>query len=373
MKQSRVAFVHEYLTRNGGAERVLKSLRQLYPESPIYTLLYEPRKVRQDFPPSEVIPSFLNSFPQWLKKRVKTLGVFAPSAIESFDLSRFRLIISSSNSFAKGVILKPQATHVCYCHAPSLFLWDKFYLYRRLHGGNIVSRMAVNIIAHYLRQWDRQAADRVDYFIANSQTTKNRIAKFYRRQATVIYPPVDVKRFRYDRPPERFFLIVSQLTAYKNIDIAIEAFNKMKLPLLIIGEGPEEKRLRSMAGSTITFMGFLSDKQVTQYYERCQALIFPGSDDFGIVPVEAMAAGKPVLALREGGVTETIVEGVTGEFFDAPLPELIADGVRRLRDNYAQYEASVIRKQAEKFSQDRFQEEMKDFITYVENQEKSTT
>ena len=373
MKQSRVAFVHEYLTRNGGAERVLKSLLQLYPEAPIYTLLYQPRRVKQDFPSSEVIPSFLNSFPQWVKKRVKALGVFAPSAIESFDLSRFRLVISSSNSFAKGVILKPQTTHICYCHAPSLFLWDKFYLYQRLHGKNLFSRMAINIVAHYLRQWDRQAADRVDYFIANSKTTQDRIAKFYRRDSTVIYPPVDVMRFRYDRPPERFFLIVSQLTAYKNIDIAIEAFNKMKLPLLIIGEGPEEKRLRGMAQSHIRFMGFLSDKKVIQYYERCQALVFPGSDDFGITPVEAMAAGKPVLALRDGGATETIVEGVTGEFFDAPLPELLANGVRRLRENYSQYESHVIRKQAEKFSQERFLEEMKDFITYVENQEKSTT
>ncbi len=362
MENRKPVLVHEYLTRLGGAERVLARIAHLFPEAPIYTLLYSEQKTGSVFPRSRVKTSFLQRFPRFLQKRVKFLAPLCPSAVEAFDLSKHRLVISSSNSFAKGVIIKPQTMHVCYCHAPSTFVWDVFHSYRKDQRKGGIMNFGINLVAHYLRQWDRQAADRVDYFIANSQTTQKRIQKFYRRDSEVIYPPVDVARITPTRENDGFFLIVSQLTPYKRIDIAVEAFNKLGLPLVVVGDGPERKRLEKMAASNVTFTGFLTDEEVVDYYQRCRGFVFAGSDDFGIAPVEAMAAGKPVLAYRDGGATETVIEGVTGEFFDAPIVELLADGVRRMLENESGYDPETIRAQAEKFSAEEFDRQIQEYI-----------
>lgn len=364
MKESiKVALVHEYLTRLGGAERVLKYLSNMYPQARIFTLLYNESKVSNVFPENKIKASFVNIFPKWLKSRVKFLAPIFPSAIESFDLSKYDLVISSSNSFAKGVITKPKAIHISYCHAPATFLWNAFHSYRRQQRKGGFGNFMILLLTHYLRQWDRQAADRVDYFIANSKLTQSRIKKYYRKDSVVIYPPVDVERLKASKDHKDYFLIVSQLTQYKNIDIVIEAFNKLGLPLVIIGDGPERKRLEKLAGKNVEIKGFLEDDITVEYYQNCKAFIFAGSDDFGIAPVEAMAAGKPVLALRDGGALETIIEGKTGEFFDAPIIELLADGVRRITES--KYDAQYIRQHAEQFSTQRFINEIESYINKI--------
>ena len=227
-------------------------------------------------------------------------------------------------------------------------------------------------LLHYLRMWDKTAAERVDYFIANSENTAKRIKKFYNRESKVIYPPVDISRRNRSRPVptsfamtdtnKNYFLIISRLTPYKKIDVAIEAFNKLELPLIIIGDGEDRKRLEKMAVKNIKFLGFQPEEKIAEYYQNCQALIFPGEDDFGITPVEAMSFGKPVLAYRKGGALETIIEGETGEFFDDPIPEILADGIRRIKNNYDSYNPEKIKKQAERFSESVFKENIKKFI-----------
>ncbi|HEB01387.1 MAG TPA: glycosyltransferase family 4 protein [Candidatus Portnoybacteria bacterium] len=217
-------------------------------------------------------------------------------------------------------------------------------------------------LLHYVRLWDQASSERVDYFIANSRTTQQRIKKYYRRDSQVIYPPVDVEKFTPGKENKGYFLIVSRLSPYKRIDLAVEAFNKLELPLIIIGQGPQRKFLQRLAQKNIKFLGWQPEEKVRQYYQNCQAFIFPGEEDFGITAVEAMAAGKPVLAFRKGGVTETVIEGSTGEFFDDPVPEVLADGVRRLQRNLKNYDSQVIRNQVEKFSRQRFEKEIKEFI-----------
>jgi len=357
----KIALVHEYLTRLGGAERVLKEIWKIYPEADIYTFLYN-QKVSKVFPKKRVHTSFLQKLPKFLRDRPKFLGFLYPTAIESFDLSKYDLVISSTNSFAKGVVINSNTKHISYCHAPTTFIWDEFYNYKKDQKKGWLTNFFISLLAHYLRQWDRQAADRVDVFIANSKTTQARIKKYYRKDSVLIYPPVDVDRIKPTKDNKGFFLIVSQLTPYKKIDIAIEAFNKLGLPLVIIGDGPDRKRLQKMSESNIKFKGFLTDSEIVEYYQNCKAFIFAGKDDFGIAPVEAMAAGKPVLAYRRGGATETVIEGVTGEFFDAPIVELLADGVRRIIENEDKYDPKIIRKRAEEFSTDIFVKSIKSLV-----------
>jgi len=369
----KTVLVHDYLIRFGGAERVLLSLKKIFPEAPIYTLLYDKEKMSQYFPGTEIRSSFLEKLPG-VKKYYRLLAPLMPATVESFDLRDFDLVISSSSAFAKGLVLRPKVIHICYCHNPTRFLWD--YTYQYNGGPSFLRRMLI----HYLRLWDKAAANRVDYFIANSKITARRIKKYYGREAKVIYPSTGtVLEGQSSRSrtipqglslPSEYFLIVSQLTPYKRIDLAIDAFNKLELPLIIIGEGRHKKRLQKMARPNIRFLGWQSDEVVRHYYQNCTAFIFPGEDDFGITPVEAMSFGKPVLAYRQGGVTETILENITGEFFDDPAAEALADGIRRLRLNLKDYSPLLIRKRAEKFSPERFEKEIKEFIKEVVEQNK---
>jgi glycosyltransferase involved in cell wall biosynthesis len=378
----KIAIVHDFLTYFGGAEQVLKSLHSLYPKAPIYTLLYDKEKMQGYFPRAKIRTSFLNKFPKFVKKRKKYLLPLFSTAAETFDLRDFDIVISSSNSFVKGVITKPKTIHICYCHAPTRFLWDWHHNYLSENKIKGIKKIFTIPILHYVRMWDKSAADRVDYFIANSQNTADKIKKFYGQESKVIYPPVDVvtassplasgERNNPTRnstvPEESYFLIVSRLSVYKKIDIAIKAFNKLELPLIIIGEGEDEKRLRKMAEKNIKFLGFQPEEKIAQYYQNCQAFIFPGEDDFGIAPVEAMAFGKPVLAYRRGGVTETVVEGITGEFFDDQIPEILADGIRRIKNNYNNYDPEKIKEHAKKFSRERFEKNIKEFIKCISEQ-----
>ncbi len=360
----KIALVHDYLIRFGGAERVFLSLLKIFHQADVYTLLYDPKRMGSYFSRQKVHTSFLQKTPFSLKK-YRYLLPLIPSAVESLDLREYDLVISSSNAFIKGLILRPKTVHVCYCHNPARFLWD----YSLKYDGRPACLR--KIIFHYLRIWDRAAAHRVDYFVANSYTTAQRIEKFYRKKAEVIYPPVALSS-----RPEKFFssgdyfLIVSQLTPYKRIDLAIDAFNKLDLPLVIIGQGRNRKKLEKMAGPKVRFLGWQPDEVVRRYYQNCLAFIFPGEDDFGIAPVEAMGFGKPVLAFRRGGASETVVEGITGEFFDDPAPESLADGVRRLLWGYQKYDPLTIRKRAEKFSAEKFERSIKEFVIKALEREK---
>ncbi|MBL7155153.1 MAG: glycosyltransferase [Candidatus Portnoybacteria bacterium] len=367
----KIALVHDYLIRFGGAERVFLNLQKIFPQAEIYTLLYNQKKMGRYFPNTKIHTSFLQKFP-FSQRYHRILAPLIPAAVESLDLRDFDLVVSSSSAFIKGLVLRPKVIHICYCHNPARFLWDYASEY---NGGPSFLR---KILLHYLRLWDRAAANRVDYFIANSKTTAQRIKKYYDREARVIYPAIgtvpEIQSLRTVSQGQslssEYFLIVSQLTPYKRIDLAIDAFNKLELPLVIIGQGRHRKRLQKMARSNIKFLGWQPDEVVRQYLQNCLAFIFPGEDDFGIAPVEAMSFGKPVLAYRQGGATETILEGITGEFFDDPVTEALADGIRRLKMNLNNYSPLVIKKRAEKFSQERFEREIKEFVIEVVEQSK---
>ncbi|MBU1136852.1 glycosyltransferase [Patescibacteria group bacterium] len=363
----KVALIHDYLIRWGGAERVFFNLHQIFPQADIFTLLYDEKEMGKYFPETEVRTSFLQKFPKFWRKNHKYLLPFLPTAAESFDLREYDLVISSSSSFIKGVITRPRAVHICYCHSPMRFSWDYYTNYIGEQKKGILINTAARLIMHYIRMWDRSAAERVDYFIANSKITAWRINRYYGKDAKVIYPPVDLEMKQAlsvtaDIPKEKYFLIVSQLTPYKKIDLAVEAFNKLDLPLVIIGQGPEKEQLEEIALGNIKFLGWQPDAIVKYYYQNCQALIFPGEDDFGIVPVEAMSFGKPALAYRKGGALETIIEGISGEFFNDLAIESLADGVRRLLLNLNNYSPLLIKKTVEKFSQERFETSIKEFV-----------
>jgi glycosyltransferase involved in cell wall biosynthesis len=348
----RLALVHDWLKNISGAERVLIELHHIFPDAPIYTLFYDKQFIRQWLPSADIRPSFLQKIP-FITKLYPLFGWLMPTAIESFDLSEFDKVLSSSAIFSKGLVLKPSTKHICYCYSPSRFLWDWHAEYVKDKS----TSWPALFYQHFLRLWDRASADRVDQFVAISKTVQQRIKKYYRRDSVVIYPPVRLASSQTHGLRARsnnFYLIVSRLHKYKNIDIAIEAFNKLGYSLVIIGDGPDRGRLRKMAAKNITFLGEQDDTVLTEYYSACRAFIMSQEEDFGLTPIEAMSFGKPVVALRRGGALETILEGQTGEFFDDPIPEALADALRRLNENYSSYNPETIKSQASLFGLDRF-------------------
>jgi len=369
----KVAIVHDFLVQCGGAERVLEVICEMYPEAPIYTLLYDKEKMHGRFADKVVFTSFLQKFPKCLRKRYKFLLPLMPTAPETFDLREFDLVISSSGAWSKGIVTRLNTLHVAYLHSPMRFAWDynERYLQENRKGW---TAFFVRPVLNYLRLWDKAAADRPDYLIANSKYTQARIKKYYGRDSVVIYPPIDLKseirsagwRTKSETNQKiqnsKFFLVVSRLSAYKKIDVVIEAFNKLELPLIIIGEGPQAKYLRKNANNNISFLGWQSDEKIKEYYAGARAFVFSGVDDFGMAPVEAMNFGTPVLAIRRGGAREIFIEGQTGEFFDAATPEVIADGVRRLIENEKNYDKNVIINRAREFSKERFVREFGEYI-----------
>lgn len=353
----RVALVHDWLSTLGGAERVLVELHKIFPDAPIYTLFYDKKFKAEHLLDAEIRPSYLQGFP-FINKHYKYAAVLMPSAIESFDLSDFDVVISSSVFFSKGLVLRPKTKHICYCYSPTRQLWD-------LHTGNRESGTGYQLAQHLLRLWDRQAADRVDEFIAISETVRSRIQKYYKKDAKVIYPPVpELPEGSPEKPLKKeYYLTVSRLFPHKNIDIAIDAFNKLGFELVIIGDGPAKKELKRLAGKNIHFLGRQDDETVATYYRHAKAFIMPQEEDFGLTPIEAMQFGVPILALRKGGALETVKEGITGEFFDDPIPEALADGIRRLNENYRNYRPDVIRSYTNHFSKSLFRKQILNLLS----------
>jgi glycosyltransferase involved in cell wall biosynthesis len=355
-----IALVHDWLTNYAGGERVVFEISKLFPKAPIFTSVYDPEKAPA-FKDKDVRASFLQKYPL-LKSKRELLVPLAPFALEQIDLSKFDLVISSSSMASKGVITKPETVHICYCHTPSRYLWEPEVDNRASKG--LFSSLRKNV-AHKLRIWDRLAADRVDYFLANSKYVAKRIKKYYGRDSIVVYPPVDVDRFEITEKKnvKDYFLYVSRLVSYKRCDLVIDAFNDLGLPLKIIGRGPEKKSLQRKAKNNIEFLGFLSNDEVKKYYQEAKAFVFAAEEDFGIVPVEAMASGRPVIAYGEGGVRETVVEGETGTFFSEQTAQCLIDCVKNFDES--KYSSEKIKKHAKKFSPERFGNELKEVIDKI--------
>lgn len=358
----KVALVHDFLVKMGGAERVLKVFADLYPDAPIFTLLYDEKVCGQTFPAVRVKTSFLQKVPEFLRKRQKFLFPLMPRAIESFDLSDYDLVLSSSNAYAHGILTSSQTKHICYCHSPMRYAWDYSNEYLQEQHLTGVKKFLIERLMLKVRMWDQLAADRADNYIANSHHVRKRIKKYYRQEADVLYPPVDTRRFKATPKHKDFYLIVSAIQPFKKIDLAVQLFNKIGKYLIVIGTGSHLEYLKSVAEHNIVFMGYQDDKTVTEYMHNCRGFIFPGEEDFGIAPVEAMACGKPVLAYGRGGALETVIPGVTGEHFYQPTIESMEDGLGRMIVNEPLYDADKIHKHALQFSQQKFEEQLKELV-----------
>lgn len=347
----RVAIVHYWLVSMRGGEKVVEALCDMYPEADIFTLVYDESRVSEKIKRHKVTSSFLQKIPGAVK-HYQSLLPLMPFALESLDLSGYDLIISSESGPAKGIIAPPHSTHVCYCHSPMRYIWDHYHSYRANAG--LASRMLLPWMAPLLRSWDVSTSMRVDRFVANSHHVRARIGKYYGRSATVIYPPVAVDDYAPATETGDFYLCAGQLVSYKRVDLAVRAFTKMGRNLVVIGEGKELAALKAIAGPTITFLGRAPFPVLKEKLARCKALIFPGEEDFGLIPVETMASGRPVIAFGSGGALETVVPGLSGVLFHEQTPEAIIDAVHAFEAESAAFDPAAIREHAARFSTRNF-------------------
>lgn len=359
----RVAIVHFWLTGMRGGEKVIEALCRLYPEAVIFTHVYRPDQISARIRQHEVRTSFINALPR-PERFYKAYLPLMPLALEQLDLREFDLVISSESGPAKGVIVAPHALHVCYCHSPMRYIWNMYHDYLEHRG--LLSRVAIPPLAHYLRTWDASVASRVDHFIANSGNVSRRILKYYRRDSSVIPPPVDLRAFKPVSlgEVEDYYLMVGELVRYKRPDLAVQAFNKSGRRLVVIGRGEMLKEIQALAGPTVEVLGSQPLDVLQHHYARCRALVFPGDEDFGIVPLEAMASGRPVVAFRRGGALETVIDGRTGVFFDEQRIESLLDGIDRLEG--MSFDSAAIRHHAARFSEDVFIDRFRDEITRLQ-------
>lgn len=348
----KIALVHDWLNQIGGAEFVLETLLDLYPAAPIYTSFYWPQVMPEKYRQWDIHTSFMDQLP-FVKRHHQPFLPLYPLAFESFDLSNYDLILSNKSGFCHGVVTDPGTRHICYCLTPTRYLWD-FERYAQREGIGRLARGFLQPVLSYLRLWDRVAADRVDRFVAISRTVQQRIEKVYRRKSTIIYPPVDTERFSAvaDKVKDHY-LIVSRLIPYKRVDLAVQAFTRLDRPLIVVGDGRDRAKLESMAGPSVTFTGRLPDSEVAALMGTCRGFIFPGVDDFGIAPVEAIAAGRPVIAYAAGGALDTVIEGETGIFFREPSVEALATAVNEFES--LKFEPARLRLHAQQFGRAKFE------------------
>jgi glycosyltransferase involved in cell wall biosynthesis len=358
----KIALVHDWLTGMRGGEKVLEVICELYPHSPLYTLLHNRGSVSAVIEDREIHTSFIDRLPLKETRYRNYLPLF-PRAIESFDFSGYDLILSSSHAVAKGARPAAGALHICYCHTPMRYVWEQYGDYFGPGRANLLTRTAISILAPRLRRWDVESSKRVHYFIANSRNVAERIRQYYGRPADVIHPPVSLDQFILSQGDDGYYLIVSALVPYKRVDLAIEVFNRSGERLLVVGTGPERNRLESNAASNIEFLGWQPDHELARLYSRCRALIFPGIEDFGIVPLEAMASGKPVIAFGEGGALETVVDDLqnpTGVFFREQTPDALLEALMKFRT--LKFDPLTIRVHAERFDRRTFKENLKRYV-----------
>lgn len=350
----KVALVHDWLVTAGGAEKVLWQFHLLFPDAPIYTLVYDPACGNGMFRECDVRTTWLQKIPG-ATKLYKNMLTLMPSAWERLDLTEYDLVLSSCSSCAKGVITRPDAKHICYCHTPTRYIWDFYYTY--LQNAGFLKRLLMPPLIHKMRIWDQLAAERVDHFISNSNYIAQRIQKYYRRQAVTVYPPVHINDYPIAEA-EDYYLVVSRFVYYKRIDLAVLACNKLGKKLVIVGGGDEEKKLRAMAGPTIEFVGRVDDDKMMQCYIHAKAFLFPGEEDFGITPVEAQSAGCPVLAYGKGGALETVLDGKTGLFFEEQTVDSLASCIQRFEQDGVGCDRKQIREHSLRFGEERFRGEI---------------
>ncbi|MEI7541961.1 MAG: glycosyltransferase [bacterium] len=355
----KVAVVHDWLTGIRGGEKVLEQILLLYPEAEIFTLICDKSKLTPAILKHKIHTSFLQAIPGIFKTYRNFLPIF-PAAIESFDMKGFDLIISSSHCVAKGIKPYKDTRHICYCHTPMRYAWDQFPNYFSVKRNGIAKYSLIAAIMPFLRTWDVKSSPRVSSFMANSNTVKDRISKYYNRESKVVHPPVDTDFYTLGNIKEDYYLMVSALTEYKKVDYAVSLFNRFPdKKLVVIGGGPLLQKIRSMAGNNITLLDYKSDEEIKSHYQKAKAFIFPGEEDFGITMAEALACGTPVLAFHKGGSRDIVTEGVTGEFYDG-TDESFIKSLEKISNK--RYDDKKMRQAALNFSKDKFRENFMAFV-----------
>ncbi|MEB3284704.1 MAG: glycosyltransferase [Candidatus Sericytochromatia bacterium] len=360
MREPRIAIVHDGLATaggGGGAERVLETLRTMLPDAPIFTTVYSKSRMPDMMREWDIRPTFLQQFPGGPDAYMRYFPLF-PCAAESLDLRGFDVVISCSHAVAKGVITAPGSHHVCMCYSPLRYVWDMYQEYREVETLSNFQRAMLPFLMHYMRAWDTFSSAGVDEFVAISHYVKRRIEKYYRRRARVIYPPV--RMLKSVGQPSDYYLVVSRLVAYKRVDLVVEAFNRLGWPLVVIGDGKERQALEHKAGPNIQFLGRRSDEEVRTYFSGARGFVFPGIEDFGIAPVEAMSAGVPVVAFGRGGAKETVLEGKTGVLFDKQSVESLLEALER--HSASVFDRKWISRYSERFAEERFKREWSVFL-----------
>ena len=357
----RVAVVHDYFTQLGGAERVAEELMRLLPQADLHSTVALPECLPESLSELPVTTSWMQHLPR-LRDYYRMYFLLYPLAVRSLDLSNYDLVISSSSGYVKGVRTGRDALHICYCHTPMRWVWG-FDNYSKRESFGMADRVVLRAMISGLRVWDVSASRQPDYFIANSRAVSARIRRAYGRHAQVIHPPINIDRFAPSDEREDYYLVLSRLVSYKRIDLAIAACNLKKRKLIVIGDGPDRARLAAMAGPTVTLLGRLPDDEVQYHAGRCRALLFPGEEDFGMAPLEIAAAGRPTIAYRAGGAVETIVEDVTGVFFNKQTPEDLAAAIERFET--MDWPEQVLCSHAQGFSVEVFHERMQAFLSKI--------
>ncbi len=358
----RIAIVHEWLTGMRGGEKCVEALCEVYPGAHLFTLLHNPGSVSPVIERMPIHTSFIQHLP-FASRRYRHYLLLFPAAIERLDLDGFDIVISSNHCVAKGVRTPPSSLHICYCHTPMRYIWGLYDQYFGPGRAGLPTRMAMGAAVGWLRRWDVRTAAHPHWFVANSENVRRRIRDLYARDADVIYPPVDAADMSISRRDEGYFLMVTALVPYKRIDLAVAAFTRMRERLVIVGGGPEKERLLRTAGPCVEFRGWLSDREVRDLYAGCSGVILPGEEDFGIVPLEAMACGKPVVAFAKGGALETVLEGpelITGVLFREQSADSLSSAVKQCRS--AVFDPEAIRRFALSFDRARFKSSMAEYV-----------
>jgi len=361
MKTMHVALVHDWLTGMRGGEKVLEVFCEMFPDAPIYTLLHIKGSVSQIIERHRIETTFVQRLPKVAAKYRNYLPLF-PTAIESFNFAGYDLVLSSSHCVAKGIIPHAGTTHISYVHTPMRYVYEMYDQYFGPQHMGRLKRAIIPFFANYLRLWDVATAGRVDHYIANSENVRRRIQRHYRRDAAVIWAPVDSQRLKLAEKSDDYYLVVSALVPYKRVDLAVAAAARLNRRLVVVGTGPERASLERLAGPNVEFLGWQSDDQVRDRYAGCRALLFPGEEDFGIVPLEAQACGKPVIAFGRGGALETVVDGETGLFFADQTVDALAAAMTRLEKESARFVPAKIREHAMKFDRAVFKQRMTEFV-----------
>ncbi|GAB3910718.1 hypothetical protein GCM10028803_50690 [Larkinella knui] len=364
MPDPKVALIHEWLVTFAGSESVVEQILALYPQSDLFTLVdFLPESQRPLIQNKTATTSFIQKLP-WAKKKYRTYLPLMPLAVEQFDLSAYDVVLSSSHAVAKGVLTGPNQLHICYCHSPMRYAWDLYHQYLNESGLKTgLSGAVAKLILHYIRLWDYQSAQRVDYFVANSRYIARRIRKVYGREAHVIYPPVDTGHFTLSQQKENYYLTASRMVPYKKINLIVEAFSTMPdKRLVVVGDGPDYEKIKRLATPNIELVGYQSEDALVAYMQKAKAFVFAAEEDFGITPVEAQACGTPVLAYGKGGVLESVVDQKTGLFFDRQQVDSLTECVQRFERMADQFNPVVIHQHAQGFSRENFRLQFKSYV-----------